>query len=53
MDEIITTTPIMMTSQEVIIAPIGGAQIDDLRSKLLICEESENDIFRFPRSKKP
>ncbi len=36
-----------MTSQEVINAPIEGAQIDDLRSKLLICEESENDTFHF------
>ncbi len=30
-----------------------GAQINDLQCKLLICEESENDIFRFPLSKKP
>ncbi len=44
-----------MTSQEVINAPIElrGAQINDLHRKLLICEESENDTFRFPRSKKP
>ncbi len=33
--------------------PLGGAQINDLLRKLLICEESENDTFRFPRSKKP
>jgi len=43
----------MMTSQEVINAPIGGAQIGDLPRKLLICEERENDIFLFPLSKKP
>jgi len=30
-----------------------GAQIKDLQGKSLICEESENDIFRFPLSKKP
>ena len=30
-----------------------GAQINDLQRKLLICEESENDTFRFPWSKKP
>jgi len=29
------------------------SKIDGLHRKLLICEESENDIFRFPRSKKP
>ncbi len=34
-------------------APLKGAQINDLHRKLLICEESENDTFRFPRSKKP
>jgi len=30
-----------------------GAQINDLQRKLLICKESENHAFRFPRSKKP
>jgi len=39
--------------EEVINAPIGGTQIGDLCSKLLICEESGNDVFRFPWSKKP
>jgi len=33
--------------------PLKGAQINDLQRKLLICEESENDTFHFPRSKKP
>jgi len=33
--------------------PLKGAQINDLRCKLLICEERENDTFRFPWSKKP
>jgi hypothetical protein len=42
-----------MTLQKVINAPIGGDQINDLHCKLLICEESENDTFRFPQSKKP
>ncbi len=53
MDGLFATLSKLMTSQEVINAPIGGAQISDLRCKLLICEESENDIFRFPLSKKP
>jgi hypothetical protein len=29
--------------------PVMGAQINDLQRKLLICEESENDTFRFPQ----
>ena len=53
MDGLFTTLSKLMTLEEVINAPIEGAQIDDLHRKLLICEESENDIFRFPRSKKP
>ncbi len=43
----------LMTSQEDINAPIKGAQINNLHRKSLICEESENDTFRFPQSKKP
>jgi len=42
-----------MASQKGINAPIGGAQIKNLNRKFLICKESENDTFRFPRSKKP
>jgi len=42
-----------MAWQEVINAPIEGRPINDLHSKLLIWEESENDTFRFPQSKKP
>ncbi len=42
-----------MTLQKVINAPIEGAQINNLHRKSVICEESENDIFRFPWSKKP
>jgi len=30
-----------------------GARINGLRSKTLILEESENDAFHSPRSKKP
>jgi hypothetical protein len=41
-----------MTFREVINAPLWGAQINDRHHKSLICEESENDIFRFPLSKK-
>ena len=33
--------------------PVWGAQINDVSCKSLICKESENDIFRFPFSKKP
>jgi len=33
--------------------PIWGAQINDRQFQSLICEESGNDIFRFPWSKKP
>ena len=36
-----------MALQEVITAPIEGAQIDDLHRKLLIYEESENELFSF------
>jgi len=43
----------LMTFYKVINAPGKGAQINGLQRKLLICEESENDIFRFPWSKKP
>jgi hypothetical protein len=32
--------------------PGWGAQINDRQGKSLICEESENDTFRFPWSKK-
>jgi hypothetical protein len=35
------------------IAPVHGARINGLRSKALIREESENDAFHSPRSKKP
>ena len=42
-----------MTFCEVIKAPIKGAQINDLHRKSLICEESGNDTFHFPQSKKP
>jgi len=42
-----------MTSQKVINAPRTGAQINDLRCKSLICEESENRVFHFSWSKKP
>jgi len=49
-----------MTSQKVINAPVEGRpnqwlvpQVIDLRDKSLICEESGNDAFRFPWSKKP
>jgi len=33
--------------------PLKGARINYLQRKLLIREESENDTFRFPMSKKP
>ena len=42
----------MMDMQKVIIAPGVGAQINDRQYKSLICEESENDTFRFPFSQK-
>ena len=29
--------------------PVWGAQINDLYCKSLICEESGNDIFRYPQ----
>ena len=42
----------MMTSQKVINAPRVGAQINDQECESLICNESENDTFLFPWSKK-
>jgi hypothetical protein len=33
--------------------PVQGARINDLQCKSLICKESENDTFHFPRSKRP
>ncbi len=42
----------MMDVQKVINAPRMGAQINDRQNRSLICEESENDTFRFPFSKK-
>ena len=42
-----------MTSHKVINPPQAGRQINDQRCKSLICEESENDTFRFGWSKKP
>ena len=41
------------TRKKSIKAPRMGAQINDCRYKSLICKESENDTFHFPRSKKP
>jgi hypothetical protein len=42
----------LMALLKVINAPRVGAQINDRQCKSLICEESENDIFRFPFSQK-
>jgi len=42
----------LIASQKAINAPRMGAQINDQQYKSLICEESENDIFRFPFSQK-
>jgi len=41
----------MMTFYKAIIHE--GARINGLERKLLICDESEKDTFRFPLSKKP
>jgi hypothetical protein len=41
-----------MTKQKVINAARRGAQINDRDRKSSICEESENDTFRFLWSKK-
>ena len=41
-----------MTSKKSSTRPGWGAQINDRQCKSLICEESENDTFRFPWSKK-
>jgi hypothetical protein len=38
--------------EKAINAPRVGAQINDRQCKSLICEESENDTFRFPWSQK-
>jgi len=41
----------MMTLQKSSSRPRAGAQISGLQRKLLICEESENRVSRFPWSK--
>jgi len=46
-------TLLLMALQKSSTRPEWGAQINDWQLKSLICEESENDTFRFPWSKKP
>jgi hypothetical protein len=42
----------LMTSKGSSPRPVGGAQSNELSCKSLFCEESGNDAFRFPWSKK-
>jgi len=44
---------IRMTCTALQLRPSMGARIDGWQSKASIREESENDAFHFPRSKKP